>query len=276
MKWLHFILSHSLFIAFCAVAMVFQTSLLLKLHIDVFVYGFIFFATCCSYNFYWIVSKTVFMPPGNVAGWIKKEKTGLMMFLLSAAGLLFCFYQHPLPAAFLFTAFLLTCLYTLPVLPFRPFYVFRKAGAVKTLLLAFTWAYVTVFIPLQKNYHQLNSTECFVFTRRFLFMLMLCIIFDHRDKAVDKIRGLHSLATVLRPEQLSAVIYLIFAILFTTNFLYAYYAISAAQSVALHVSTLALLAVYFYSLKKRGYLFYYFFVDGMMIFSALATYIAGI
>jgi 4-hydroxybenzoate polyprenyltransferase len=276
MKWLHFILSHSLFIAFCAVAMVFQTSLLLKLNIDVFVYGFVFFATCCSYNFYWIVSKTVFMPPVNVAGWIKKEKTGLMMLILSAAGLLVCFYLHPLPAAFIFTAFLLTCLYTLPVLPFRPFYIFRKAGAVKTFLLAFTWAYVTVFIPLQKNYLQLSSTECFVFTRRFLFMLMLCIIFDHRDKAVDKIRGLHSLATVLRPAQLSAVIYLIFAILFTTNFLYAYYAISPAHSIALHVSTLALLAVYFYSLKKRGYLFYYFFVDGMMIFSALATYIAGI
>jgi 4-hydroxybenzoate polyprenyltransferase len=164
----------------------------------------------------------------------------------------------------------------LPVLPFRPFHVLRKAGALKTFLLAFTWAYVTVFLPLQKNYLQLSSTECIVCTWSFLFMLILCIIFDNRDKRVDKIRGLHSLATVLQPAQLRVVIYLIFTILFAVNFLYAHYGITPAQSIALHISTLALLAVYFYSLKKRTYLFYYFMVDGMMLFSALATYIAGI
>ena len=276
MKWLYFILSHSIFIAFCAVALTFQTSLLLKLHISLFVYGFIFFATLCSYNFYWIVSKAAFMAVADLPGLLKNEKTGLLILFLSADGALFCFFQHPLPAAFIITSFLLTCVYTLPLLPFRLFFVLRKAGVLKTGLLAFTWAYVTVFIPLQKTYLQLSSAELFVFTRRFLFMLMLCILFDYRDKAIDKVRGLHSLATVLTPAQLRAVVYFIFAVLFTTNFLSPYYAITFAQSVALHISTLALLAVYFYSLKNRSYLFYYFIVDGMMLFSALATYIAGI
>jgi 4-hydroxybenzoate polyprenyltransferase len=199
-----------------------------------------------------------------------------MILLLSAAGAMYCLYKHSLPVEFICTSFLLTCLYALPLLPFKPFYFMRKAGVVKTFLLAFTWAYVTVFIPLQKSYLHLSSAELFVFTRRFLFMLMLCIIFDNRDKAVDKIRGLNSLATVLKPAQLRIFIYLIFVTLFSTNFLYRYYGITFSQSVALHISTLALLAVYFYSLKKRSYLFYYFFVDGMMLFSAIATYIAGI
>ena len=79
----------------------------------------------------------------------------------------------------------------------------------KTVLLAFTWAYVTVFIPLHKSYLFLRHSELFVFNRRFLFMVMLCIIFDNRDKAVDKIRGLHSLATVLKPAHLRIFIYLI-------------------------------------------------------------------
>ena len=195
---------------------------------------------------------------------------------LSGIGAVFCLYQYPLPVEFIFTSFLLTCLYALPLLPFRPFYFLRKAGVLKTFLLAFTWAYVTVFIPLQKTYLLLSNAELFVFTRRFLFMLMLCIIFDNRDKAVDKIRGLHSLTTDLKPVHLSIFIYLIFVTLFTTNFLYGHYGLTFSQSVALHISTVALLAVYFYSLKKRSYLFYYFFVDGMMLFSALATYIATI
>ena len=61
-----------------------------------------------------------------------------------------------------------------------------------------------------------------------------------------------------------------------SNFFFRNYGITLSQSIALQVSTIALLAVYFYSNKKQGYLFYYFFVDGMMLFSALATYIAGI
>ena len=39
MKWFHFILSHSIFIAICAVALAFQTTQLLLLNINPFVYG---------------------------------------------------------------------------------------------------------------------------------------------------------------------------------------------------------------------------------------------
>ncbi len=93
---------------------------------------------------------------------------------------------------------------------------------------------------------------------------------------MDKIRGLHSLATVLKPAVLKMVIYFIFALLFISNFLYSDHGLSFQQSIALQVSTLALLIVYLYAAKKRSYLFYYFIVDGMMLFSALATYAASI
>ena len=276
MKWLHFILSHSVFIAVCAVAMAFQTALLLHLNNSFYLYGFIFFATLCSYNFYWIISKAAFTQPNNLSLLLKKEITGLVILFLSSIGVIFCLIKQPLPIGFIFTSVLLTCLYALPLLPFRGLHFIRRAGVLKTVLLAFTWAYVTVFIPLQKTYPLLTGADWFVFTRRFLFMLMLCIIFDNRDKAVDKIRGLHSLATDLKPAHLKIIIGFIFIILFGTNFLYSFYSITFHQSIALHISTLALLAVYFFSTKKQGYLFYYFFVDGMMLFSALATYIASI
>jgi 4-hydroxybenzoate polyprenyltransferase len=164
----------------------------------------------------------------------------------------------------------------LPLLPFSFLQFTRRAGVLKTIILAITWAYVTAFLPLQKTYLQLDHADLFIITRRFLFMLMLCIIFDSRDIAVDKLRGLKSLATELRPAALRFLVYIIFTVLFATNFLFMYYGITFYQSLALQVSTLALLAVYFLSTKKQGYLFYYFVVDGMMLFSALATYIASI
>ena len=44
----------------------------------------------------------------------------------------------------------------------------------------------------------------------------------------------------------------------------------------LQTSTIALLVVYFLSTRQQGYLFYYFVVDGLMLFSALTTFVAGI
>jgi hypothetical protein len=136
--------------------------------------------------------------------------------------------------------------------------------------------YVTGVLPMQKTYDLLSSAEIFILTRRFLFMLILCIIFDNRDSAVDKIRGLRSLATDMSPATLQILIYAIFIVMFATNFLSTYFGMSSNQSIALQTSTIALLLVYFYSTKKQGYLFYYFLVDGMMLFSALTTWIASI
>lgn len=276
MKWFHFILSHSIFIAVCAMALAFQTAQLLQLRNNLFVYGFVFFATISSYNFYWILSKSAFAGKIVLSEIIKKEATNFFLFLTATAGMAFCFFKSALPINHVFVAILLTVLYSIPLLPFRFLYFTRKAGVLKTILLAFTWTYVTVFIPIQKSYLLLDNADLFIITRRFLFMLMLCIIFDNRDKAVDKIRGLHSLATDLSPAVLRILIYTIFVILFGSNFFYKDYGITLAQSVALQISTLALLMTYFYSAKKRNYFFYYFIVDGLMLFSALATCIASI
>lgn len=276
MKWLHFILSHSLFIALCAVAMAFQTVLLLHLQADIFLYGFIFFATMCSYNFYWLLSKYSLAGNFSLAFFLRTEMMEILLLVFAAAGMFFCFFYSSLQVNNVWPAIFFTILYALPLLPFRFLRFTRKAGVLKTTLLAFTWTYVTAFIPMQKALLLLNNAELFIITRRFLFMLMLCIIFDSRDIAVDKIRGLHSLATDLSPKVLRYLIIFIFVILFATNFLFHYFGITIAQTTALQVSTIILLIAYYYSTKKQGYLFYYFFIDGLMLFSALATYIASI
>ncbi|MBU9937495.1 MAG: hypothetical protein KTQ13_12640 [Ferruginibacter sp.] len=276
MKWLHFILSHSFFVSFCAVALAFQTGRLLHVDIPAYLYGFIFFATLCSYNFYWILSRFSFSGTVPIAVFLEKEATGISLFLISLAGMVYFLLISPVQLNQVAMAVLFTVAYSVPLLPFKFLHFTRKAGVLKTVLLAFTWTYVTAFLPMQTGWGLLSGADIFILTRRFLFMLMLCIIFDNRDKAVDKIRGLHSLATVLKPNQLLLLITVIFIILFGTNFLSVQYGVSLKQSIALQTSTIALLVVYFFSTRKQGYLFYYFVVDGLMLFSALATFVAGI
>ena len=276
MKWLHVILSHSIFIAICAVAMALQTVQLRHFHSSSLVYGFIFFATLCSYNFYWILSRLSFSKEIHPGVFIKKEAVAISLFIFSGAGLLFCLLHSSIPTGFVLTAGLLTMLYSIPLLPFKFLVFARRPGVLKTIMLAFTWTYVTAFIPLQKTYLLLDSADLFIITRRFLFMFMLCIIFDSRDIAVDKLRGLHSLATDLSPAALQLLVYSVFIVLFGTNLLSTSYGVTVYQSIALQVSTITLLVVYFYSTRKQGYLFYYFLVDGLMLFSAMVTYIASI
>jgi len=276
MRWLHFILSHSIFVAVCAAGLVLQTGQLLKIKFPLPLYGLVFFATLCSYNFYWIISRYSFAGSLPVTSLFQKEKSGLILMFIAFAGLLFCIPASGVSLVYLALAVLLTLLYAIPLLPFKALQFTRRAGVLKTTLLAFTWAYVTAFLPLQKAWEALSAPEVFIFTRRFLFMLMLCIIFDNRDKAVDKIRGLHSLATVLKQGQMLLLIVVIFFVLFGTNFLSVSYGISMRQSIALQTSTIALLVVYFLSTRRQGYLFYYFVVDGLMLFSALTTFVAGI
>ncbi|MBK7883054.1 MAG: hypothetical protein IPJ81_04005 [Chitinophagaceae bacterium] len=276
MKWLYFILSHSIFIALCAAGLALQTIQLLHLSASAYIHGFIFFAVVSSYNFYWLLSKYSFRSTFSSQSFLHKEITSICIFFAAIAGMLICYVQHIIPIAIILPALVLTCLYCLPLIPVKFFYFARKAGVLKTLVLSFTWTYVTVIIPLQKPLLDLNNAELFLLSRRFLFMLMLCIIFDTRDVIIDKVRGLHSLATDLSPKMLKCLILVIFLILFTTNFLFRFYGITFAQSVALQVSTIILLITYFFSTKKQGYLFYYFGVDGLMLFSALATYLASI
>jgi len=271
-----FILSHSIFIAICAVGLVIQTFQLLHQPINYNITAFVFFATLCSYNFYWLVSKRSFSKVPLKAFINETIGNNLLMLLIALAGMLFYFFRSSLDIRNIIPAFILTSLYALPLLPIKSLHFTRKLGILKTVVLAFTWAYVTVCIPLNKPFGESTDPEIFILIRRFLFMLMLCIIFDSRDSAMDKIRGMHSLATDLSPRALKVLVIIVFIALFSTFLFHDTFNITLFQSIALQVSTLTLLVVFYLSRKEQNYFFYYFIVDGMMLFSAIATYIASI
>lgn len=275
MKWLYFILSHSIFIAVCAVALCFQTSLLLHISLSGWLYAFIFFSTLCSYNFYWLLSGYSFAGQPLLT-YCRQHYSNLLVFFVSGIGLLISVFSLPLLLPFIGIALFLTLLYAVPLMPFRFLHFTRKAGLLKTLLLAFTWSFVTVYIPYQLSPTGNTLTLLMLFNNRFLFMLMLCIIFDARDTNVDKIRGLQSLTTLLRPSTIRYIMFLLFAAYIANGILLRVYYHEQMQILALLVSGVITALVYAFSLRQQGYFFYYFGVDGLMLFSSLATYVASI
>jgi hypothetical protein len=275
MRFLHFILSHSIFIAFCALALCFQTSLLLHFTVDIYLYAFVFFATLCSYNFYWMLG-SYSLARSSPAAFLKKHYTNIIFFFIAAAGLLVCLLHVKGLVPLAAIAVLLTLLYAVPLMPFKALYFTRRAGFLKTILLSFTWAFVTVYIPCRLAAVENIATVWLLFSNRFLFMLMLCIIFDKRDEQLDKIRGLHSLATDVSPVTLRYIMLTIFVAFMANGILLRTHFKDFLQIAALMITGIVTVIVYLFSQKKQGYFFYYFLVDGMMLFSALTTYVASI
>ncbi len=202
--------------------------------------------------------------------------TAVLFLLAGATGVLLFFYKAHISAANVAVAFLLTFVYSIPLFPVKALAFVRKAGFIKTLLLAFTWMFVTAYLPLAQYGAAFTTAGLLLMAKRFLFMLMLCILFDNRDIAIDKMHGLSSLATRLSAAQMKWLIYCIFILLFGINFLIGHYGASPLQVLALQAAAFINLIIYFFSLKKQGYFFYYFIVDGSMVLMALLTTVASI
>ncbi len=275
MKLLHFIVSHSIFIATCAVALCFQTAIMLRINLSFYLYAFIFFSTVCSYNFYWLVSGYSFASQ-SLYLFLKRHYTNAIVFIFATAGLLFSILKIPELLPVICAGLLLTLLYAVPLLPFKFFNFTRKAGLLKTFLLAFTWAFVTVYIPYRQAQTSNAVALVMLFNNRLIFMLMLCIIFDARDTNIDKIRGLQSLTTILKPTTVKYLMVALFVVYILNGIIFRVYYNQPVQIIPLLATAAATAVVYFFSQKKQNYFFYYFLVDGLMLFSAIAVYVASI
>lgn len=236
---------------------------------------FVFFATLTSYNFHYILAGALGKKTVSYSLFTNRPSAAFFL-LLGFTGAVISYFNTHITFGNVILSVLLTSIYSVPLLPWKELGFTRKAGIIKTLLLAFTWMFVTAYLPMAEHEMQYSALGKLILIKRFLFMLMLCILFDNRDVKVDQVNGLHSLATDLSPTMMRWLIFIVFMLLFSLNFFFGKHGISNSQVLALQLSSLATLAVYFYSLKKPGYFFYYFIVDGMMILMTVLTTIASI
>ena len=275
MRFLHFILSHSIFIALCAMGLCYQTALVLHTHNSLSLYGFIFFSTICSYNFYWLLSKFYFKKNGVSFDFIKEHLSFVILFVSALIGTVYFLIEVSFLIPYVFIGMFFTLLYSLPLWPFKFSKKLQRVGFFKTVLLAFTWAYITTIFPAVNLLSTAFMPVCVLLAARFCFMLLLCIIFDKRDITVDKSHGLHSLATDTASKTLNTIIYIVFVSYFIMGLLLRYHFNDKSQMFAFLITGGFVWWVYTLSLRKQGYLFYYFLVDGLMLVSATGSFIAS-
>jgi len=260
----------SLYIAFCAVLMTWQTSqLLLGSPPPVRLVGFVFFATICSYNFHWYLTPKSSAPSRRVL-WTHHHKA--LHFVLYLTGLVgaavYFFYLLHWFFAICFAGFL-TFLYSAPKVPHPLFKRLREIAVGKTLFLTFVWVYVTTVLPVIVAGARWNFSFVLFTASRFFLIYAICILFDYRDREDDKMQGIRSMITILNEKGIGRLFRISLVLFFGCNF-----ALSAWHYPAFYIFLLiipGLILAGIYPRAKRNFSddLYYIVLDGLMAFSGL-------
>ena len=147
---------------------------------------FVFFSTIASYNF--IRLYKIYKIKRWVFKFIRDNKKGIVALTILSA-LLVVYLGFSLKRNTLLTLLpfgLFTLFYVVPIpIKRNSTWALRKVTFLKLFLIAFSWAGVTVLIPMVNYEIDIQYNELVIFTQRFLFMVAVTIPFDIRDMNFD-------------------------------------------------------------------------------------------
>ncbi len=271
-RFLDFFLFSSLFIAGCAVLMVHQANMLFQPdHSSNHYLWFVFFSTICSYNFHWYFTPHAVSENRRILWTQRRKSVHLILILTGAIGAALFFIQLAEYWFWIGISVLLTFLYSAPKLPHRFAHFLKKIAIGKTIFLSLVWTYVTSVLPIILSGEPWKAEHFLYCIGRFFFIYAICIIFDFRDREQDRIEGIKSMITYFSERGVNTLFYSsMIVFLFTTIALY-FYGFSMILLIALLLPGIIVTVLFNYLKRNFSDYLYYFFLDGMMAFSALLT-----
>lgn len=254
-----------------------ETNLLLHLPLNtISFYCFVFGATLVQYNLHYYVKKKAIQNSERIV-WSQKNKTthrililiGLVLLITS----LFSFRFHHL----IFLAILgaITFLYSVPVLPFKEKKRIKDYGLLKIITITLLWTLVTVWFPVD-GAGVTGLPFQLIFIRRFIFIFVLCLMFDIRDAEIDlseNIRTLPIITGIKRSYRIAYVLLIIFILLSVLQVVKNH---NIAEFNAMIISALATFIMIEYSKKNNSDFVFLACIDGMMLLQAGLVIIGSI
>lgn len=259
----------SIFISVCAVAMCIETNLLLHLPLNqLSFYLFVFGATLAQYNMHYSFKKMAVVNSKRLAWSIQNKNMHLIFIICGAVFIIYSLFSFR-PHHFMILLVLggIAFLYSFPLLPFVRKKRIKDYGLLKIITLALLWTLVTVWFPANERVYY-GLTFKLIFVRRFIFIFILCLLFDIRDTEVDRKEDISTLSVKLgvkRSYILCYILILVFAGLSVIQFLAVP---EGLQLAAMLVSAAATVIAIEYSKRNNSDIVYLACIDGMMLLQA--------
>lgn len=243
------------------------TCVVFNLNVATYYYCLIFFATLASYSLHWFytteeestVSFQLFR------GHINDAIRSLLFFncIIGSIIILGILIAFPVSIQYMLPPAIATLFYTAPKIPFFKKLEGRALG--KTLYLTCIWVYVTMILPFECAQKQISTSAWWYIACQFLFIYLICLLFDYRDRQKDTLHYI-----LFNANQYFNTVITIIAPLFIIS-LYFFYA-STDQL----ITALAILLPFVFvliTLKKsknsQSDYWFYLILDGLMSTPAL-------
>lgn len=294
---IRFIFFGNYFYGICAVALSIESSLQQQYPLNSFLYYFLVFcATILYYTKAYITEVRVETSNKRTQWYIEFRKwvffsqVMLTVFLAAGAGyLLFKNWQHLLPQPVLTWVVLLA----FPVIALLYYgfnhrrlgrFSLRNTGWLKPFVIGFAWAGLVTVYPIL-FYHIENGTvyqpsfvAAWYFIKNFMFITVLCIMFDIKDYAVDYNRQLKTFVvkaglrkTIFYIIIPLCVVGLISLLLFTVSM-----GFNPIRILLNVIPFLALIGVAWSLSQRKSILYYLFIIDGLMLVKAICGSLAAL
>ena len=268
------ILFSSIFIAVCAVAFCMETNILLGLPLNnISFYLFVFGATLAQYNLHYLV-KSIAVKDSHRLAWSQRHKQLHLVLLVIGIILIFIsFFSFHLKHFIILAAMgTVSFLYSFPFLPFEKKKRIKDYGLLKIMTITLLWTAVTVWFPVNSMPFDLNLFWL-VFAKRFVFMFILCLLFDIRDVDIDRQENINTLAVQLGKKKSYLTSYLLLVLFVVLAIIQYWYLPQTGFLWGMLLSALITLWIIECTKKNNSDYIYLAGIDGMMLVQALLIYL---
>lgn len=161
----------------------------------------------------------------------------------------------------------------------------RSIGWLKPFIIGFIWAGTATIYPVifkgieqAEKYYELSFIGAFLFIKNFMYITVLCIMFDIKDYATDSNKQVKTF--VVNAGLRKTIFYIILplsALGLASFLLYALELQFSSMKIFMNIIPFALLLIVAYSMHRRQSIFYYLAViDGLMLVKGFCGSIAMI
>ncbi len=276
-KITEFILFSSIFIACCAVALSIETSLLLRTPLNnLSFYFFVFGATIVQYNLHYLVKTTAVKNSRRLAWSLQNKNIHKFFFAAGCVLIIISLFSFRLQHFFILSVLgAIAFLYSFPGLPFVKGKRIKDYGFLKIITLALLWTLVTVWFPVSDR--AVNTTPfLFIFGKRFIFMFVLCLLFDMRDIEIDRHENIKTLAIILGKKKSYRTAYAGILLFILMSVLQYVYWADTGLFIAMIISAIATFFTVELTKKTNSDFVYLAGIDGMMLLQALLVYLLAL
>lgn len=283
------------FYGICGVALSIEATLQQRFPFNsIFYYCFSFAVTVLYYTKAYIAERPAIDPnPRSAWYWNNRKKVFLSQLFFTAIALAYGVMLAVKHSKFLLTMrfenwFLLGIFPAVAALYYginhRRFAQFklRNIGWLKPFIIGFVWAGLVTIYPISfyniENEHNLlpDWIGAFLFIKNFMFITVLCIMFDIKDYAADHNRRLKTFVVKAGLRKTIFFILIPLCLAGLGSFLYfAQVRKFSPEKILLNTVPFILLIIVAYSLHRRKSIFYYLIViDGLMLIKAICGSLA--